>query len=180
MAIQSLLLDYLMANDRLLLKQIIIYLGLFVQITGFHLVVIIAVGVLEMVGIDSNILNRCSEAIFLLFIGMLFFGLIFKKNFGMANAEKLLADIARLRKKNANESKDETNGQTKKDTGKSFSEALILASTNPQYDKRLFIDLPVQYMKTTSSEHVVYINCFFVLTLLTFKTILCTQHVLSL
>ena len=42
---------------------------------------------------------------------------------------------------------------------KSFSEALILASTNPQYDKRLFIDLPVQYMKTTSLEHVVYINC---------------------
>ena len=39
-------------------------------------------------------------------------------------------------------------------------EALILASTNPQYDKILFIDLPVQYMKTTSSEHVVYINCF--------------------
>ena len=27
-------------------------------------------------------------------------------------------------------------------TGKSLSEALILASTNPQYDKRLFIDLP--------------------------------------
>ena len=26
-------------------------------------------------------------------------------------------------------------------TGKSFSEALILASTNPQYDKRLFIDI---------------------------------------
>ena len=25
-------------------------------------------------------------------------------------------------------------------TGKSFSEALILASTNPQYDKRLLID----------------------------------------
>ena len=24
-------------------------------------------------------------------------------------------------------------------TGKSFSEALVLASTNPQYDKRLFI-----------------------------------------
>ena len=45
-------------------------------------------------------------------------------------------------------------------TGKSFSEALILASTNPQYDKRLFIDLPVHYMKTTSSEHVVYTNCF--------------------
>ena len=40
-------------------------------------------------------------------------------------------------------------------TGKSLLEALILTSTNPQYDKRLFIDLPVQYMKTTSSEHVV-------------------------
>ena len=45
-------------------------------------------------------------------------------------------------------------------TGKSLLEALTLASTNPQYDKRLFIDLPVQYMKTTSSELVVYINCF--------------------
>ena len=41
----------------------------------------------------------------------------------------------------------------KSTTGKSFSEPLILASTNPQYDKRLFIELPVQYMKTTSSEH---------------------------
>ena len=47
------------------------------------------------------------------------------------------------------------------DTGKSFSEALILASTNPQYDKRLFIELRVQYMKITSSEHVVYIKCLF-------------------
>ena len=46
-------------------------------------------------------------------------------------------------------------------TGKSFSEALILASTNPQYDKRLFIELRVQYMKIASSEHVVYKNCFF-------------------
>ena len=27
-------------------------------------------------------------------------------------------------------------------TGKSFSEALFLASTNPQYDKRLFMELP--------------------------------------
>ena len=40
-----------------------------------------------------------------------------------------------------------------------MSEKIILTSTNPQYDKRLFYDLPVQYMKTTSSEHVVYINC---------------------
>ena len=38
-------------------------------------------------------------------------------------------------------------------TGKSFSEALILASTNPQYDKRLIIELPVQHIKTTSAEH---------------------------
>ena len=30
------------------------------------------------------------------------------------------------------------------DTGKSLLEALFLASTNPQYDKRLVIDLPVQ------------------------------------
>ena len=46
------------------------------------------------------------------------------------------------------------------DTGKSLSEAVILASwTNPQYDKRLFIELEVQYMKITSSEHLVYTNC---------------------
>ena len=38
-------------------------------------------------------------------------------------------------------------------TGKTFSEAFILASTNPQYDKKLFIELQVQYMKITSSEH---------------------------
>ena len=50
-------------------------------------------------------------------------------------------------------------------TGKSLPKALILGSTNPQFDKRLFIDLPVQYMKTTSSEHVEYI------VVLTFKTI---------
>ena len=42
------------------------------------------------------------------------------------------------------------------DTGKSFSEAFILTSTNPIFDKILFIDLPVHYMKTTSSEYVVY------------------------
>jgi len=38
-------------------------------------------------------------------------------------------------------------------TGKSLSEALIFASTNPQYDDRLFIELQVQYMKIPSSEH---------------------------
>ena len=38
-------------------------------------------------------------------------------------------------------------------TGKSLSEALIFASTNPQYDDRLFIELQVQYMRIASSEH---------------------------
>ena len=37
-------------------------------------------------------------------------------------------------------------------TCKSLSEALIFASTNPQYDDRLFIELKVQYMKTPSSN----------------------------
>ena len=44
-------------------------------------------------------------------------------------------------------------------TGKSFSEAIILESVNPQYDDRLCIELQVQYNKNTSSEHVVYKNC---------------------
>ena len=54
-------------------------------------------------------------------------------------------------------------------TSKSFSEALILASNNPQYDKRLFTDLPLQYMKTTSSNMLFDI-----------QNNVCTQHVLSL
>ena len=37
-------------------------------------------------------------------------------------------------------------------TGKSLSEALIFASTNPQYDDRLFIELQVQYTKIPSSN----------------------------
>ena len=60
-----------------------------------------------------------------------------------------------------------------------MTEALIFASTNPQYDSRLFFESPVQYMKIPSSEHVVYTNCFFVFVLI-FRTILSTQHVLSL
>ena len=48
-------------------------------------------------------------------------------------------------------------------TGKSSLEALILASTNPQYDKRLFIELHASTVHEncklrTSREHVVYIN----------------------
>ena len=45
-------------------------------------------------------------------------------------------------------------------TGKSLSEALILASSKPQYYNRLSVELPVQYMKTTSSELVVCTNVF--------------------
>ena len=37
-------------------------------------------------------------------------------------------------------------------TGKSLSEALIFASTNPQYYDRLFIELQVQYMKIPRSN----------------------------
>ena len=37
-------------------------------------------------------------------------------------------------------------------TGKSLSEALIFALTNPQYDDRLVIELQVQYMKIPSSN----------------------------
>ena len=59
-------------------------------------------------------------------------------------------------------------------TGKSLSEALIFASTNPQYDNRLFIELLVQYKKITSSVHVVYTNCF----CFDIQNNLCTQHVL--
>ena len=45
-------------------------------------------------------------------------------------------------------------------TGKSLSEALIFASTNPQYDDRLFIDLKLLTQINTNSEHVVYKKCF--------------------
>ena len=38
-------------------------------------------------------------------------------------------------------------------TGKSLSEALNFASTNPQYDDELFIELQVQCVKIPSSEH---------------------------
>ena len=67
-----------------------------------------------------------------------------------------------------NRSTTDSNG-----TGKSFSEALILilASANPQYDKRVFIEFPEKYKITTSCVQ----KLFFVY-VLTFKTICCTQH----
>ena len=39
------------------------------------------------------------------------------------------------------------------DSGKYLSEELIYLSTNPQYDNRLFIELPV-HENSPSSEHV--------------------------
>ena len=74
-------------------------------------------------------------------------------------------------------------------TGKSMSEALILASTNPQYENRLFIELPLQYMKIPSSEHGenmrttwqqhdVHTNCF--LFLFRHQYNLCKQHILPI
>ena len=52
----------------------------------------------------------------------------------------------------------------KRCTCKSLSEALILASTNPQYDNRLFIELQIQYLHENYKhksrlEHVAYKNC---------------------
>ena len=65
-------------------------------------------------------------------------------------------------------------------TGKSFSEALNLASTKP-YDKRLSIELPVQYMKIPSSEHCQNKLCTQIaLNVKTKKNNLCTQNVLSM
>ena len=55
-------------------------------------------------------------------------------------------------------SDEKTNENFINDTGKSFSVALILASTNPQCDKRLFIELQFLYMKIASSELILYIN----------------------
>ena len=44
------------------------------------------------------------------------------------------------------------NNRTGHSTGKSLSEFLIFASTNPQYCDRLFIELQVQHMKIPSSN----------------------------
>ena len=63
------------------------------------------------------------------------------------------------------------------DTGKSFSEALILASTNPQYNNRLFLELHVQYMKIASSELAENMLCTEIVLNAKTKTNLCTQHV---
>ena len=67
-----------------------------------------------------------------------------------------------------------------KNTGISLSEAFILTSTTPQYDKRLFIDLPVQYMTTTSSEHGENMLCTQIGFCFDIQNNLCSQHVLPM
>ena len=64
-----------------------------------------------------------------------------------------------------------------------MSEALIFASTSPQYDNRMFIELRVnctvhEYCKLRiCREHVAYTNCFFVFDI---QNNLCTQNVLDM
>ena len=65
-------------------------------------------------------------------------------------------------------------------TSKSLSKTLIFASTNPQYENRLFIELPVQYIKFQAQswgEHVVYRNCFWHSEQFLYTT--CSLHVLQ-
>ena len=61
-------------------------------------------------------------------------------------------------------------------TGKSLSEALIFASTNPQYEDIFFTELQHQYVKIPSLEHGDNMLC----TEIDFEiqNNLCTQHVL--
>ena len=61
-----------------------------------------------------------------------------------------------------------------RDTGKSLSEALIFASTNPQHDDMLIIELQVQYVRISSSEHGENMLCKEI------QNNLCTQHVLPM
>ena len=59
-----------------------------------------------------------------------------------------------------------------------MSKALIFASSNPQYDNRLFIELPVQYMKIQSSEHGENMLCTEIV--LNVKNNFSTQHALPM
>ena len=58
-------------------------------------------------------------------------------------------------------------------TGKSFSEAFILASVNSQYNMRFFIEFPEKYKFTTCCEQK-SVFCFDI------QNNICTQHVLNL
>ena len=61
---------------------------------------------------------------------------------------------------------------------KSLAEVLTFASTNPQYDDRLFIELQIQYMKSPSSEHEENMLCTKIV--FDIQNNLCTQHVLPM
>ena len=64
-------------------------------------------------------------------------------------------------------------------TGKSLSQALIFASTNPQYDDRLFIELQVQYVHENSKpEHGENMLCTEIV--FDIQNSLCAQHVLPM
>ena len=73
---------------------------------------------------------------------------------------------------------DKVEENLEKLTGKSLSEALFFASTNPQYDDWLFIELQVQYMKITSSEHGKNMLCKEIVFCI--QNNFCTQHVLPM
>ena len=60
-------------------------------------------------------------------------------------------------------------------TGKSVSEALILESVNPQYDKRLFIEFPKKDKFTTCCVQIL-----FWMSKQKQKNNFCTQHVVNL
>ena len=62
-------------------------------------------------------------------------------------------------------------------TGKSLSKALIFASTNPQYDDRLFTELQVEYMKIPSSQHGENMLCTEIV--FDIQNNFCTQHFLQ-
>ena len=57
-----------------------------------------------------------------------------------------------------------------------FSEALILASVNPHYDKRLFIEVPKKYKFRTCCVQKLFFFCF----CFDIQNNICTQHVLNL
>ena len=107
---------------------------------------------------------------------------ISNKNEQDEQGEKVLQDTLKRSYKRPHNKYGRNTLRALRVTGKSLSEALILGSTNPQYDKRLFIDLPVQYMKTTSSEHwenmlctqIAFCFCFDI------QNNLCTQYVLPM
>ena len=60
-----------------------------------------------------------------------------------------------------------------------MSYALIFASTNPQYDNRFFIELPVQYKKIAGSKISQNMLCTQIVFCLDIQNNLCTQHVLK-